>query len=112
MTDAVTQMNEANAALADWVQTLPVSLIVPGCEMHAKVQVAMKAADAEIRRLANESERLREAAEYARVMIDHFVHGEHGQDGLVAGYDRLRAALAQVDTHRMAETPKEVRGEA
>lgn len=43
---------------------------------------------------AEEIERLRQAAQYACVMIDHFIHGEHGQDGLVAGYDRLRAALS------------------
>jgi hypothetical protein len=57
MNTAVESMNEANEALSDWVQKLPVSLVIPGCEIHAQVQEAMKAADREIRRLTEDNER-------------------------------------------------------
>ena len=65
MADASEMMNEANGDLADWVQTLPPPLIIPGCDIHAKVQDAMKAAQAEIWRLSKENERLWRARNHA-----------------------------------------------
>lgn len=47
--DAVRQMNAANKEFSDWCQTLPIPLIIAGCEIHAKVQAAMFALDTERR---------------------------------------------------------------
>lgn len=67
-------VNAANKEFSDWCETLPVNLIIQGCEIHGRVQAAMFAManerDAALKELAATTASLNKLRDLSSKLVD------------------------------------------